>query len=157
VTPAKVSLTGRYEYDMQVEETQDKRWHRGESPWLYSVPWGFRKLLKWIKNRYGSPPIYVTENGVCAPFESLKPAKEAVDDVFRQDFIKGYLSEMYKAITFDDVDVKGFFYWSLLDNFEWAEGYVPRFGIVRVDYETQERTIKESGKLYAKLAEQYSN
>ena len=71
-------------------------------------------------------------------------------DVERTEFLTSHLAAILDAID-EGVDVRGYFYWSLLDNFEWAWGYEKRFGIVRVDYETQERTVKDSGLTYAKI------
>ena len=74
-------------------------------------------------------------------------------DTERTDYIMSHIAEVAAAVG-DGVDIRGYFVWSLLDNFEWAWGYEKRFGIVRVDYETQERTIKNSGLAYANLIEQ---
>ena len=71
-----------------------------------------------------------------------------VHDPQRIDFTRRYLRELCRAIR-DGVDVRGYFHWSLMDNFEWAEGYRQRFGLVHVDYATQKRTIKDSGRFYA--------
>ena len=71
-------------------------------------------------------------------------AAEAVKDKFRMDFYQQYLAEVVKAVEEDGVNLKGYFAWSLLDNFEWADGYAKRFGIVHVDYSTLQRTIKQS-------------
>ncbi len=73
-----------------------------------------------------------------------------IADQRRIDFHRGYLSELARAIR-HGADVRGYYAWSLLDNFEWAEGYSQRFGLVYVDFATQERTIKESGRWYAKV------
>jgi beta-glucosidase len=89
-------------------------------------------------SKYGKP-IYITENG-------LADAK----DNKRVDFIKDNLYHIHRAIE-AGADVRGYFYWSLLDNFEWDKGFWPRFGLVEVDYETQRRTIRESAKEYSKI------
>jgi len=85
-------------------------------------------------------PIYVTENGIATE-----------DDSFRKQFIHEHLEEIYYAIK-AGVDVRGYFYWSLLDNYEWAEGYRPKFGLVAVDFDTKQRQMKESGEYYANIA-----
>jgi len=105
-----------------------------DSSWLYVVPWGFRKMLNWIWQRYNTP-IYVTENGVDVPNESSLPILVALNDTFRVNFYQSYLSNLLAAITEDGVDVRGYMAWSLLDNFEWADGYSKRFGVHYVDYE----------------------
>ena len=101
------------------------------------VPSGLHDLLIGLRETYGDrlPPIYITENGCSGP--------DVVDDQFRIDYLDGHLRAVHRAIT-DGVDVRGYFVWSLLDNFEWAEGYSQRFGLVRVDFETQERTPRAS-------------
>lgn len=102
--------------------------------WLHITPWGFRSLLKWIHLRYNKPKILITENGCPVPGESSLPIERALDDQFRVDYYRRYLEEMRKAIQLDGVNVVGYFAWSLVDNFEWAEGYRQRFGIHYVDY-----------------------
>ncbi|WP_169984162.1 GH1 family beta-glucosidase [Microbispora sp. H10836] len=97
------------------------------------VPDGLRELLDGLKDRYGDalPPVYITENGC---------SYDGLDDQERIDYLDGHIRAMRQA----DVDLRGYFVWSLLDNFEWAEGYHQRFGLVHVDFETQERTPKAS-------------
>jgi len=107
-------------------------------------PVGLYETLAELRQRYPDlPPIYITENGVAWPDEA------GVADQRRIDFIEGHLAELERAMA-DGADVRGYFYWSLLDNFEWALGYEPRFGLVHVDYATQVRTPKAS---YAWLRE----
>jgi beta-glucosidase len=74
-----------------------------------------------------------------------------VHDEPRIDYLRTHLQVLHDAIQ-DGVDVRGYYHWSLLDNFEWALGYEPRFGLVHVDYATQERTVKDSGRWYAGVA-----
>ncbi|MBP0574688.1 family 1 glycosylhydrolase, partial [Mycobacterium tuberculosis] len=88
-----------------------------------------------VKERCGNPPIYVTENG--GAFLDLPGPDGRVDDHDRIAYYREYLAAMIRAIA-DGADVRGFMPWSLLDNFEWAHGYGKRFGIVRVDYATQQ-------------------
>ncbi len=92
--------------------------------------------------RYGKP-IYITENG-------LADAR----DIYRESFIRKTLERVWKAIG-EGVDVRGYFHWSLLDNFEWADGFWPRFGLVSIDYETLERNIRPSALAYKKLIEEW--
>lgn len=105
-----------------------------------SLRWGPR----FLHERYGLPVI-VTENGVSlADWVSMDGA---VHDPQRIDFMRRYLGELENAIA-DGADVRGYFHWSIMDNFEWAEGYRQRFGLVHVDYETQVRTPKDSAFWY---------
>ena len=108
------------------------------------IPWGFRKLLEWISDRYGNPPLYITENG-CALDDTLVNGE--VKDTVRKEYLESYMAASKKAID-NGVNLKGYFVWSLMDNFEWAAGYSKRFGIHYVDYETLERTPKNSAKWY---------
>ena len=107
------------------------------------VPEGLRDLLVGLRDRYGValPPIYITESG-CST-DDVVAADGQVHDTARIDYLDGHLRALHQAIT-EGVDVRGYFVWSLLDNFEWAEGYSQRFGLVRVDYQTQRRTPKDS-------------
>src|SRR5690606_37885816 len=101
-------------------------------------PDGLYATLTGLRERYpGLPPLYVTENGCSYPDEV------GVADDARIDFIRTHLAAAARAIA-DGVDLRGYFYWSLIDNFEWARGYEPRFGLVHVDYATQARTPKAS-------------
>jgi beta-glucosidase len=98
----------------------------------------------------GFLPIEITENG--AAFNTQPDAQGKVNDVARIDYLRGHLRATAQAIN-DGVPVRAFHYWSLLDNFEWAEGFSQRFGIVHVDFANgQKRTIKESGHWYARVA-----
>ncbi|MDO5577504.1 MAG: GH1 family beta-glucosidase, partial [Fibrobacter sp.] len=109
-------------------------------------PRGIYELLTRIKKDYGDLPLYVTENGMAAKDDNI--SGNYVEDDDRLDYLKGHLEMCKKAID-EGVNLKGYMYWSLMDNFEWASGYSKRFGIIRVDYKTLERTIKKSGKWYA--------
>jgi len=108
-------------------------------------PAAFRDVLLDACDRYGLP-IYVTENGAGAVEQA--DASGAVDDRERIDYLAAYLEALEEAIVLG-ADVRGYFVWSLLDNFEWGAGYASRFGIVRVDYATQARTPKASARWYA--------
>lgn len=119
-----------------------------DSSWLKVVPWGFRKSLNWVKDRYDNPPILVTENGVSVPGESDAALEDALADTFRVDFYSQYIGNMSLAIDEDGVDVQGYFAWSFMDNFEWTDGYNVRFGMHYVDYDTEERYAKDSSRWY---------
>jgi beta-glucosidase len=104
--------------------------------------------LTRITRDYGAPEIYITENG--AAFADEVVGGE-VRDPQRVDYLRTHLATAHRAIQ-DGARVRGYFCWSLLDNFEWSFGYSKRFGIVYVDYATQRRIVKESGKFYAEVA-----
>ncbi|MDQ3937891.1 MAG: GH1 family beta-glucosidase [Chloroflexota bacterium] len=108
-------------------------------------PYGLTDLLLEIGRDYGSVPLYVTENG-CALEDTIAP-DGGVHDQQRIDFLERHFAAARRAID-AGVDLRGFFVWSLLDNFEWALGYAPRFGIVYVDYATQRRIPKGSFRFY---------
>ncbi len=118
-----------------------------EMGWEVCAP-ALRRLLNRINNDYRLPPIYITENG--AAFKDEVGADGKIHDLRRLDYIKNHLIQVHLAVQ-DGVDVRGYFVWSLLDNFEWAHGYTKRFGIVHVDYATQKRTVKDSGEWYAEV------
>ncbi|CAG0940248.1 beta-glucosidase [Anaerolineae bacterium] len=116
-------------------------------------PQAFGRLLRRLKRDYTLPPIYITENGAAFPDEVS--ADGCVHDPRRLNYVRDYLRELHQAIE-AGVDVRGYFLWSLLDNFEWSYGYSKRFGIVHVDFATQKRTVKDSGEWYARLIQQNS-
>ncbi|HET6504478.1 MAG TPA: GH1 family beta-glucosidase [Amycolatopsis sp.] len=110
-------------------------------------PDGLSELLVRLKRDYPAlPPIYITENG--AAFDDYVDPEGGVDDEDRIDFLHGHLGALHDAIT-EGVDVRGYFCWSLMDNFEWAEGYAKRFGLYFVDYATQRRIAKASAGWYS--------
>jgi len=112
-------------------------------------PEGLTRLLQRVSDEYaGGVPLYVTENG--AAYDDVVGEDGDVADAERTAFLREHVAATLDAIE-AGVDVRGYFYWSLLDNYEWAWGYAKRFGIVRVDYETQQRTIKQSGREYARI------
>jgi beta-glucosidase len=109
-------------------------------------PQGLYDLLAGLRSQFASlPPIYITENG-CAYPDVVSDG--TVDDPARIAFMAAHLDALDRARG-DGVDVRGYFYWSLMDNFEWARGYEPRFGLVYIDYATQERIPKASFAWYA--------
>ncbi|GJM45219.1 MAG: beta-glucosidase [Gemmatimonadota bacterium] len=112
-------------------------------------PESLTRVLRWVAERYGSPPIYVTENGAAFPDPPSAP-DGTVNDPLRVDYLRTHLEAVRTAIR-QGVDVRGYFAWSLLDNFEWAAGYSKRFGLVHVDFETQQRTPKASALVYRDL------
>jgi beta-glucosidase len=110
-------------------------------------PQAFSELLISLNERYDLPPIYITENG--AAIDDKMTSNEVIDQD-RIDYYQQHLLAVNDAIE-SGVNIQGYFAWSLMDNFEWAEGYLKRFGIVYVDYKSQKRTIKNSGHAYKTL------
>ncbi len=110
-------------------------------------PQALTDLLVSLNEKYTLPPIYITENGA-AMADTIQNGE--VNDVDRINYYQDHLNALHNA-TEQGVVVDGYFAWSLMDNFEWAEGYLKRFGIVYVDYQTQQRTVKASGLAYSKL------
>jgi len=108
-------------------------------------PQGLTDILVWVKEKYGNLPMYITENG--AAFYDPPSSGEVVDDPLRVDYLRRHFNAAREAMR-RGVDLRGYFVWSLLDNFEWALGYAKRFGIIHVDFETQKRTLKASAKFY---------
>jgi beta-glucosidase len=115
--------------------------------WEVCAP-AFRRMLVKIHTDYDLPPIYITENGAAYQDEISPDGK--VHDPRRLDYLRQHFIQARLAMQ-DGVDIRGYFVWSLLDNFEWGHGYTKRFGIVRVDYDTLQRTIKDSGKWYSRV------
>jgi beta-glucosidase len=109
------------------------------------APQGLSELLQRLERDYRPGPIYVTENGSC--YDDTLEADGAIHDEQRRRYLQRHLAALRDAVE-AGVPVKGYFAWSLLDNFEWAEGYLRRFGLVHIDYATQQRRLKDSGKWY---------
>lgn len=110
-------------------------------------PDGLRATLERVHNEYGNIPLYVTESG--AAFDDVVE-DDQVHDADRVSYLRRHLEAVHQAIE-HGVDVRGYYVWSLLDNFEWAEGYTKRFGLLYVDYESQQRLWKDSAKYYQKV------
>jgi beta-glucosidase len=106
------------------------------------VPNGLHETLTMLADRYDLPPVYITEGG-CS-------FHDEVHDQRRIDYLDGHLRAVHQAIR-DGIDVRGYFVWSIVDNFEWAVGYSQRFGLVHVDYDTLVRTPKDSYRWYRDL------
>lgn len=109
------------------------------------VPGGLHDMLLWISERYGNPLIYITENGTAEKEETLESARY---DTKRLHYIEQHLIAASNAIVKGGVNLRGYFAWSFMDNFEWQFGYQRRFGICRVDFDTLERTPKSSAYWY---------
>jgi beta-glucosidase len=104
-------------------------------------------MLKQFSSYKNAPRLLVTENGAAFPDELVEGS---VPDVARQAYLRACIGQVLRAKR-EGIPVDGYFAWSFTDNFEWAEGYNQRFGLVRVDYDTQQRTVKDSGHWYAGL------
>jgi beta-glucosidase len=110
-------------------------------------PDGLTEALRFAASRTHDLPLFVTENGAAYPLDPEQPTR----DPERVAFLRRHVAAAQRAIA-EGVPLRGYFVWSLLDNFEWAFGYAPRFGIVHVDYETQARSVRDSGRFWSRLA-----
>ncbi|WP_372349080.1 GH1 family beta-glucosidase [Streptomyces sp. KL116D] len=155
--PTLVADAPHREADPALRVATDNRY--AERPWADVrrnsmnwpvVPETFTQLLTGLKDRYGDalPPVHITENGTAEHDEVT--ADGAIHDTDRVTYLHDHLTALRAAMD-AGVDVRGYYVWSLLDNFEWALGYAKRFGIVRVDYDTLRRTPKDSYHWYRKL------
>ncbi|XP_066544255.1 lactase/phlorizin hydrolase [Amia ocellicauda] len=122
-----------YDFDQDLGESVENDWPDTAIKEMKAVSWGLRRLLNWIKEEYGNPEIYVTENGVSTD------AKSTVDDIERNFFYKSYINEALKAYDLDGVNLKGYIAWSLMDAFEWLSGYSTVFGLHHVDFKNPQR------------------
>ncbi|KAM1214734.1 hypothetical protein ACFX2I_011219 [Malus domestica] len=125
---------------------------RANSIWLYIVPEGMRKLMNYIKKKYGNPLVIITENGMDDPNSPFISLKDALKDTKRIKYHHDYLKNLLASIKEDGCNVKGYFAWSLLDNWEWAAGYTSRFGLYFVDYKDKlKRYPKDSVQWFTKF------
>ena len=113
-------------------------------------PQGINELLTTLHQRHQFKQYFITENGAAMP--DTADASDNVDDQDRIDYLHNHLQQVHQAMS-DGVPIKGYFAWSLFDNFEWAFGYSKRFGIVRVNYDTLERTPKTSARWFSQVAD----
>jgi beta-glucosidase len=111
-------------------------------------PQGLTDVLVWVKERYGNPPVYVTENG--AAFYDPPAAGDQISDPLRVNYLRRHIGAVRDALQ-AGCDLRGYFAWSLLDNLEWSLGFAKRFGIVHVDFETLQRTPKASAHYYSRV------
>jgi beta-glucosidase len=112
-------------------------------------PAGLTAILEWIRDRYGNPPVYITENGA-AFYDPPSVDGEQLVDPLRVDYLKHHLQAVGRAIE-AGCHIRGYFVWSFLDNLEWAYGFSKRFGIVHVDFATQRRLPKSSARFYSQV------
>lgn len=115
------------------------------------APESLYNVLTWVNTHYDPGSIYITENG--AAFPDTVTEDGAVHDPRRTTYYQQYLASAHRAMT-DGVPLRGYFAWSLMDNFEWAEGYEQRFGIIYVDYNTQQRILKDTAHWYSRVIAQ---
>jgi beta-glucosidase len=132
---------------VEVQPLSLPMWGRTEMGWGIYPP-GLTEMLLDFKNNYGIPKIYITENG-CAALDQ-QDAQGFVNDAERIQYLRAHLIAVHDAIQ-AGVDVRGYYVWSLMDNFEWAEGFRPRFGLVRVDFDTLARIPKKSYSWYMEV------
>jgi beta-glucosidase len=118
-----------------------------DTNWEVCAP-AFRRVLNRVNNDYRVPPIYITENGAAYP-DVISPDGK-IHDERRIDYLRQHFIQVRLAMQ-DGVDVRGYFVWSLLDNFEWGHGNTKRFGLIHTNYDTLKRTIKDSGDWYARV------
>jgi beta-glucosidase len=118
------------------------------SPWLTIGPEALYWGPKLVHELWNMKELYITENGASSK-DVLTPEGE-VYDTDRVMYLRNYLTQLHRGVS-EGVPVKGYFLWSLLDNFEWADGYEKRFGITYVDFKTQKRTPKLSAKFYKEV------
>ncbi|KAL6905874.1 hypothetical protein ACP4OV_003475 [Aristida adscensionis] len=117
--------------------------------WLYSYPEGLKQLLTIIRDRYGNPPIYITENGVGDIDDGNLLMEDALNDDVRLNYIKEHIAIVKESIDMG-CKVRGHFTWSLLDNFEWQNSFTQRFGLIYVDHSNNfKRHMKKSAKWFA--------
>jgi len=114
-------------------------------------PQGLYDILTRVQKDYAPAQVYITENGMPVPEGADIDGK--IRDYRRIRYLRDHIAQVHRAWE-DGVPMRGYFVWSLLDNFEWARGYTMRFGLIHVDYETQERLIKQSGRWYAQVIEE---
>jgi beta-glucosidase len=110
---------------------------------------GLSDTLQWVAKRYNNPPVYITENGA-AFYDAPVAEGGRVHDPLRVNYLQKHLRAIHRAIE-AGCDVRGYCAWSLLDNLEWAHGFSKRFGIIHVNFGTQERTLKDSAYFYKEV------
>ena len=123
----------------------------GNLSWLQILPQAIYYAIRHSAEVYGVKNFYVSENGYCADDDhAARAPDDTILDLDRREYCRNYLMAVHRAVR-EGHKVKGYFMWSLLDNYEWAEGYEKRFGICHVDFQTQQRTPKLSAKWYAEV------
>ncbi|XP_064801136.1 lactase/phlorizin hydrolase-like isoform X1 [Oncorhynchus masou masou] len=145
--PVEYGNLQHYDADRGAGTIADRTWLDSGSGWLKVSPFGFRKILNFIKEEYGDPPIIITENGISArgPVD--------LNDVHRIHYYENYINQVLKAYLLDGVDIRGYTAWSLMDNLEWATGFSERFGLFYVNRSDSKltRVAKNSVARYATI------
>ena len=136
------------ESHLHASRVPQRRSARTETAWEV-YPQGLRDTLRWASERYGRIPLYVTENGA-AFYDPPRVDGDTASDPLRVSYLRGHLRAAREALA-AGADLRGYFVWSLFDNYEWSHGYSKRFGIVHVDFETQKRTPKASARFYSEV------
>lgn len=121
---------------------------QAELPWLQFAPQSIYWAMRHCTQLYSPNEYFITENG--AGFEDTLDANDECHDLHRREFLRNYLLQVHRAVD-EGLPCRGYFAWSIMDNFEWAEGYAKRFGLVHVDFSTQRRTPKLSARWYAQV------
>ncbi|XP_059663504.1 beta-glucosidase 18-like [Cornus florida] len=114
---------------------------------FFIVPRGMEEVIDYLKERYHNLPMFVGENGYCPPQQQDEQVNDQLHDVKRIEFHKAYLASLARAIR-KGADVRGYFAWSLMDNYEWVAGYKIKFGLFYIDRQTLKRIPKLSAKWY---------
>ncbi|HXW83157.1 MAG TPA: GH1 family beta-glucosidase [Candidatus Binataceae bacterium] len=141
------------EHNLQVKQVRREMGERNDFGWEV-YPAALKEMVLRVTRDYGRPVIYITENG--SSYGDAPGPDGKVHDARRISFTRRYLAELHQSIQ-QGADVRGYFHWTLTDNFEWAEGLsAQRFGLVYCDFTTQQRTIKDSGRWYATVAKSNS-
>ncbi|XP_050305570.1 myrosinase 1-like [Anthonomus grandis grandis] len=130
---AEILYPPSYGTDIKITLGLNSSWPNSASSWLYNVPWGLRKLINWVSNQYNKPEIIITENGYSDDGSSI-------DDAGRIHYLNGHMCEVLRAISDDGCNVTGYTQWTMMDNFEWNAGYTERFGLIHVDFGSDNRT-----------------
>ena len=139
----------RYDPDVPIAQASQVQPIGNEYSLMWEIyPPGLHEILTRVWNDYHPAKVLITENGIPVP-DGLDLDKR-VRDYRRIRYLRDHLAQIHQAIV-DGIPITGYFVWSLVDNFEWSLGYHPRFGLVHVDFESQVRTIKESGRWYAQV------
>ncbi|KAK6250688.1 hypothetical protein SCA6_004693 [Theobroma cacao] len=118
--------------------------------WLFIYPKGLRGLMLYIKEKYNNPPIYITENGVAEANNASLTVKEALKDSTRIRYLDGHLKSLLKAIR-EGVNIKGYYVWAFLDDFEWTSGYTLRFGFTYIDFKNNLRRYLKYSAYWFKM------